>query len=90
MFTAYVYKSTDIENACKRFLEENFKDTYIDSILDTLNCTEFVKDSLLTEEYLDGEILMENDHIAILITKFIDSVDIKEVKVKSTYPLNNA
>ena len=65
MFTAYLYKSSDVENACKQFLNENFQETYVEDILDTLNCTEFVQDCLLKKEYLDGEIVEDDSHIRI-------------------------
>lgn len=79
MFTAYLYKSSDIEDACKQFLCENFKETYVEDILETLNCTEFVKECLLKKEYLDGEIEECEDHIAICIKKSLENFDVNEV-----------
>lgn len=79
MSTGYVYKSSNIETACKLFLNEHFQDTYIEEVLDLLNCTEFVKECLLKKEYLDGEILINDSHIAIFIEKSLDGFDINLV-----------
>ena len=89
MFTAYLYKTTDIENACKQFLSDNFKETCIEDVIDSLDCTEFVKECLLKKEYLDGEIVEEDDHVGILTTKALDSFNINDVCPNKTYPLQN-
>lgn len=87
MFTAYLYKSSDVENACKQFLNENFQETYVEDILDTLNCTEFVQDCLLKKEYLDGEIVKDDSHIAIIIGKSLDEFNVNAVNPGKSYPL---
>lgn len=87
MFTAYLYKSSDVENACKQFLNENFQETYVEDILDTLNCTEFVQDCLLKKEYLDGEIVKDDSHIAIIIGKSLDEFNVNSVNPGKSYPL---
>ena len=87
MFTAYLYKSSDVESACKQFLNDNFQETYLNDILETLDCTEFVQGCLLKEEYLDGEILEDEGQIAICIKKSIDGFDINSVNPNRSYPL---
>lgn len=87
MFTAYLYKSLNLENACKKFLEENFKELFAEGVLETLNCTEFVKNYLLSKDYLDGEIITDEEQIVILIHRFIESLDINSVRSKLNSPI---
>lgn len=87
MFTAYLYKTTDVEDACKQFLSDNFKESYVEEIVDGLNCSEFVRECLLKKECLDGEVVTEDEHIAIVITKGLDTFDINDANPAKTYPL---
>lgn len=81
MFTAYLYKSATVEEACNQFIEKNLEENSARDVLNNLTPTEFVTEYLLNKEYLDGEILEEDEHIFIIINNFISSFNIENLNI---------
>ena len=89
MFTAYFYKTLNTEDACNEFIEKNIEEKSAKDILNKINSFEFVDKYLLDKDYLDGEILNDEEHTIILINNFMSSFTIDKlnlnVEFKSLY-----
>lgn len=79
MFTAYFYKTLNVEDACNEFIEKNIKEKSTKDILDKINSFEFINKYLLDKDCLDGEILNDEEHTIIAINNYKSSFTIEEL-----------
>jgi hypothetical protein len=88
MYNAYLFTTDDTKKACEEFLFNQFQDDddedngFIKKVLDIMNPEEFVRDYLLDEKYLDGEIVSEENKIGIFIKRDIRKFNLKDVEVE--------
>lgn len=81
MFTAYFYKTLNIEDACNQFIQKNIKEKSAKDILSKISSFEFIDKYLLNKDYLDGEILNDEEHTIIFINNFISSFTIEDLNL---------